>query len=67
MKPRTLASIGAVVLYLYCELSQASPFAFAESVERAQQPTERIPVMHSSRDSGNDLQALFGPAELRGQ
>ncbi len=59
MKPRTLASIGAVLLYLWCEFFQASPFAFAESgrtsgriVESKALPSEQV---------RNDLWTLFAP------
>ena len=61
MKPRTLASIGAVLLYVYCEVCQASPFAFAEPDRRSGQTVEsRALPLDEARE---DLEALFAPGK----
>ena len=61
MKPKILASIGAVLLYLYCEFFQASPLAF---LEQARVTT----VARSSPTVADELQnestALFAPVKL---
>ena len=61
MKPRTLASIGAVLLYVYCEVCQASPFAFVESGRRSGK-TVKCKALPSD-DAREDLEALFAPGK----
>ena len=58
MKSKTLASIGAVLLYVYCEFFQASPFAPAgpDVTERDSTITTE---MTTDGESGDQLRALF--------
>ncbi len=65
MKPRTLASIGAVLLYLWCEMFQASPFAFLEHRGRAAaRPTAPSVSVATEDDQREDLRELFGSVRL---
>lgn len=64
MKPRTLASVGAVLLYLYCEFFGASPFALAECGREASRRTLARPVATEEDEPKADLQELFEPARL---
>ena len=57
MKPRTLASIGAVLLYVYCEICQASPFARVEPCPTSKRVIES--TARSSDEARDDLVTLF--------
>ena len=66
MKPKILASIGAVVLYLWREFFQASPFAFLERGREATVwPTPPAFATETEDDQMEDLRGLFGPARAR--
>ena len=63
MKPRTLASIGAVLLYVWCEFFQASPFAFLENRDEALvQPHIRPTLMKREDETEKGLRELFSRA-----
>ena len=65
MKPRTLASVGAVLLYVYCEVCQASPFAFLDAGRcRVSQPTSGAAATEVAGEPRDDLKALFAPVQL---
>ena len=63
MKSRTLASIGAVLLYLYCEFFQASPFHFGGNGPGI--PAEEQTQTETRPGSRRDLQTLFQGARLQ--
>ncbi len=66
MKPRTLTSVGAVLLYLWCELFQASPFVFVErDKETAMRPAS--PAVGARIEDGprEELRTLFARARSR--
>ncbi len=68
MKPRTLASIGAVLLYLWCELFQASPFVFTEQGRGMATQSSVVATATESEDGPKEgSKALFGPARLAKQ
>ncbi len=66
MKSKTLASIGAVVLYVYCEFFQASPFAFIEGgTETVATPTTSSLAAETDEDEEREsLRALFMSVRL---
>ena len=65
MKPGTPASIGAVVLYLWREFLQASPFAFLEQGKEAQAwSTEHAAAIEKEGEPRDGLEELFGPMRL---
>lgn len=65
MKPRILASIGAVLLYLWCEFFQASPFAFLDGGERTvSQRTVGTAATEPEHEPKEELAELFTSARL---
>ena len=65
MKPRMLASVGAVLLYLWCEFFQGSPFAFLEDGgATVARPTARAVATEAKGDSQEVLRELFEPVRL---
>ncbi len=65
MKPRILASVGAVLLYLWCEFFQASPFVFLQQGRvMAERSTQRAPATQMEGSSNNALRELFSPTRL---
>ncbi len=66
MKPRMLASIGAVLLYLWCEFFQVSPFAFLDGWERTvSQRTVGAAATEPEDEPREELAVLFTSARLK--
>jgi hypothetical protein len=65
MRPRTVASLCAALLYLWCEIFQASPFAFLHGGRcRAPQPASGAAATEVAGKPRENLKALFAPVQL---
>jgi len=65
MSCKRLASLGAVVLYLCCELLGGSPFSFLEGGRRRpMKPAANVVPAQAEDDSSKDMEELFTRGRL---